>query len=153
LHEKPSQGAAYKRGGHKGKRKGSIAQAGGVGDEDVHDQIQGIVADPVKRVAGSVSRRAVASRQDNHANLVDDEEDEETFSTSPQVERLRYGEFKDASNDATEDRGSGVRRRQAEVGEGICGRIGLDGRLESQQEETQPYPAVSVSEWSLAKTC
>lgn len=91
MREKSLEDAAYKRGGHKSEREWSIAQAGSVGDEHVHDKIQGIVTDPVQRVAGSIGRNAVASGQNDHANLVDDEKDEETFGTSPQVECLRDG--------------------------------------------------------------
>ena len=95
-----------------GEAEGPVAKAGGVGDEDVTDQVDGIVADPVERVSSRVSRSAFEGSGDNDAYDVNNEEGEPGLSTSPQVESLCNGQLEDATDDGTED-ASGADSRKA----------------------------------------
>ncbi|EPE04610.1 hypothetical protein F503_03672 [Ophiostoma piceae UAMH 11346] len=137
------EGGADKGRGHKGERKGTVLEAGRISDENVHDKVQGVVADPVEDVAGSVAVRAVAGSNNDHAEQVDTDKDKETLGTTPDVEDLGNGQLQDA----TDNRGQNASRsdlgRGLERGVGVDGDVAEDGLLESEHEETDPDPGVA----------
>lgn len=116
--QRSSEGSADEGRADEGECESSVAQAGGVGNKDVHDEVDGIVANPVQDVAGSVTVRAFALGQDDHADEIDGNKEGEAFSTTPKGEDLCNRQLDDATDDAGKNVGSGELRGSGEVG--IC---------------------------------
>lgn len=102
------KGLAGQRGGKcgtdewrlgKGEGEGSVPQPGGIGDEDVEDVVEGLVADPEDRVTGGVRIRVVTGGSDDKPEGVDAEEDEEALGTTPEVENLGDGQAEHTPDD------------------------------------------------------
>lgn len=140
--QRSSEGSADKGRANKGKGKGPVAKARGIGHEDVHDEVQGVVANPVQNVTGSVPGWAVTLGQDNHTSQVDANEEAEGFGTTPDVEQLGDGQLDDTANDAAKNVGSGELGRGREVGVGSQIEAAAHALLEGQHKEADPDPAV-----------
>ncbi|KAF5122485.1 hypothetical protein E5D57_012965 [Metarhizium anisopliae] len=139
--QRAREGGADEGRRHKGEGKGAVLQARRVGDEDVQDEVDGVVADPVEDVAGGVTVGPAAGRQDDHAKQVDAEKDQVALGTAPDVERLGDGQLQDPADDVGQDRGRGDGRRRREVGIRRRRDVEENGLLESQHEEAEPDPA------------
>ena len=117
-----------------GEAESAVAKAGSVSDEDITDQVDGIVANPVECISCRVSRRGVEGGQDDNAEDVDTKEEEPGLSASPKIERLRDGELEDATDDGSEDaRGADGWNLCLQSKSGLCS-YELDRGLEGEHE-------------------
>lgn len=120
----------HKRGIDKSKAKATVAQPRRISNEDITDEVDGIVADPVKSVAGRVSCRAFESRKDDDADDIDTKEQEPGFGASPKVERLRNGKLQHTTNDGTENASGTDRRQRRLLSQSDLSCLQLDGARE-----------------------
>lgn len=87
------EGSADEGRTDEGKGKRTIVQAGGIGNEDIKDKVEGIISDPVEDVAGSISVRPIAGSQDDQTKDIDKQKKEVALRTAPDVQGLRNGEL------------------------------------------------------------
>lgn len=132
---------ADKRRTGKGECESSVPQAGGISHEDLQDQVDRIVANPVEHITGSVGIGVIARGQDNQTQDVDAHEKDEALCTTPDVNGLGDGQLNDPTDDTVQDvRGTDLRSgREAAVG--LVDDIAADRRLKGKHEKTHPDPA------------
>lgn len=139
-----NKSSADKRRASKGERKSTVPQTGGISDEDLQDQINGIISNPVENVTGGVGVGVVAGGQDNQTQNVDTDEDQVTLSTAPDVDSLGDGELQHTTDDTVQDVGGTDLGGGREAAVGFVDDVAVDGGVEGQHEETDPNP-VSVN--------
>ena len=132
-------GADVRRAG-KGKGKGTVLQPRRIGDEDVHDEVDGIEANPVEDVAGGIAIGTLACSENDHTNEVDGDKDEEALSSTPEVECLGNGQLQNTTDDVGEDTGRRDLGSGSEGGICVLCRVIEDGGLEGEGEEADPDP-------------
>lgn len=130
--------STYERCVDEGKSKRTVAQPRCVGNEDIANQVDGIVADPVQSVARRVASCAVECGVDDDPNNIDSQEPR--FSTSPDVECLCNGKLEHAANDRTENTGGADGRQSVLIAETDLSGLELDRALKRQHENNEPNP-------------
>lgn len=142
-----------KRRTGKSKCKSPIPQPGRISHENLQNEIDGVVADPVQDVSGSVGVGAVAGGQDYQAQDVDADEDEIALGTTPDVDCFGNGQFDHTADDTVQDVGGTDLGGGCKAAVGLVDDIAADGGLQSQREETHPNPViVSLRVSELART-
>ena len=126
-----------------GESPGTVAQTGGIDNEDLQDQINAVVTDPVQGVAGHIGIGSVAGGQNNHSNHVDEQRDEQTLGSTPQVQGFGQRQSQHTGHHVGGDVGGGDLGRGLEVGKGIGGEVTQHGLMEGQHEIADPDPAFS----------
>ena len=81
----------------------TIPQRRHVGEHNVDNVEETDVADPVERVAGSISVHVLADGLENVAEEVDGEQHDETLDTTPDVDDLGDGETAGGADDGGDD--------------------------------------------------
>lgn len=144
--QRTSKSSTDERRAGKGERKSTVPQTGGIRNEDLQDEINRIVTNPVQHVTGGVGVRVVTGRQDDQAQNVDANEDQVALCTTPQVDGLCNGQFQHTTDDTVQDvRGTNLGGgREAAVG--FVDDIAVDRRVEGQHEETHPDPSICQSQ-------
>ena len=120
--------------------KGTVAHTGSIRDEDIENQVDGVVSDPVEHVACCVGIGVVAGGEDNQSDHVYSDEEEEAFRAAPDVQQAGDGELEDASDDAGEDVGCAQLGGGFEVDVGFLNDVGADRGLQCEDEEGNPDP-------------
>ena len=124
--KRASEGSANEGCRHETPCEGSVAEAGGISHENIEDEVDGIVTDPIQHIASGIAVNAVAGCDDEDAEQVDAEEDKVAFGTTPDVEELRNWQFQHSTYDGREDLSGGVGGCGAEVGIRVDGGHGHD---------------------------
>lgn len=137
------------RRGDEGPGQSTVLEARSVRDENVQNQIDRIVPNPIQDVSGGVAVGPVARRDDNDADEVNSKEDQQAFRTAPDIEYLCDRKLQHASNDGSEDLSGGESGRRLKVGVGLVRRGGLNALLEGQHEKAQPDPGEAAVESCL----
>lgn len=121
--ERSGKGSADERRRNEAPGKGSVTQTRSIRDEDVQDEVDGIVANPVQDVARSVAIGAITRSDDDDAQEVDAEEGHVRFCATPDIEQFRNGQLQHTADDGGQNLGSGVGRS------GLEARVGGDGGI------------------------
>lgn len=135
-----NKSSADKGRASKGERKSTVPQTGGISDENLQDQINCIVSNPVQHVTGGVRVGVVAGGQDNQTQNVDTDEHQVTLGTTPDVDSFGDGEFQHTTDDTVQDVGGTDLGRGGEAAVGFVDDVAVDGGVEGQHEETDPDP-------------
>lgn len=89
--KRTGKGTADERRCGEAKSKGSVAQTGRISNENLQNEVYSIVTDPVEDIASSEGIGAIACRENDQPKNVDDDEDDQAFSTSPDSKKLSNG--------------------------------------------------------------
>ena len=138
--QRASEGRANKRSAGKSKGKSSVPQPGCIGDEDLQNEVECIIANPVEHIACCVGRGTIASRQYDETENVDKQRGAQSLSSTPNVQDFTDGKLEHTTHDAGQDIRCTDGWRGTKLGKGCLLGNGTDGRLEGQQEETNPDP-------------
>lgn len=135
-----NKSSADKRRASKGESKSTVPQTGGISDENLQNQINGIVSNPVEHVTGGVGVGVVAGGQNNQTQNVDTDENQVTLSTTPDVDSLGDGEFQHTTDDTVQDVGGTDLGGGGKAAVGFVDDVAVDGGVKGQHEETDPDP-------------
>lgn len=139
-----SESGADKRCAGKGECESPVSQTGGISHENLQDQVDSVVANPVKHVAGGIRVRIIAASQDDQTQDIDAHEENETLRTTPDINGFGNGQLDHTTDDTVQDVGGSDLRSGREARVGLVDDIAADRRLKGKHKETHPNPA-SVS--------
>ncbi|KAG7844380.1 hypothetical protein KL941_003756 [Ogataea angusta] len=140
--QRAGESGADERSRRKRKRKRSVSETAGVGKEHVHDQVDGVITDPVQHITGSVRVRVVARSKNNQTQQVDTHKHNKALGTAPDVQGLTDRQLQHAAHDGCQDSRGADFGSFGEIRVRIRHHGGSDGLLQRQHEETHPDPRV-----------
>lgn len=142
--QRANEGSGNERSAGEGKRESPVLQAGSIGNEDVQDVINCAVADVEQYVTSCVAIGTSAGGKDDDADNVNDDEDKQALSTTPQVEGFGNWQLQNTSNDVGENVSGGNLRSAGEAGVCSVKAVESDCGLEGEHEEANPDPRYQV---------
>lgn len=138
--QRAGKSGADERGAGKAKGERTVAKARRVRHEDVQDQVDGVVADPVQDISRGVTIGAVARSENDNAQKVDTYEEEKAFSTTPQIEGFGNRQLEDTTDDCRQDVGGIDSGSGLEVRVSVVEHVGANRLLQGQHKEAHPDP-------------
>lgn len=136
-----SKRRADERGTGEGEGKSSVPKTSCIGDENIQDQIESVISNPIQDISSGVRVRAVAGSKDDNTKDIDGDKDQQSLGTPPNSEYFSDGQLQHTSNDVGKD----IRRADlgsgTEVGKDVLDNSAADRRLQSEDEESQPDTA------------